>query len=85
MDKLKTTDLGGFPFVLDDIRQLLGRLTSPANHGIYQAFNNLLRGFGDNLIVQGVVASGTTPNISITEGWVLLDGELITVVAQTNI
>jgi len=85
MDKLATKNLGGFPFVLDDIRQFLGRLTSPANHGIYQAFNNLLRGFGDNFIVQGVVASGTTPNVAITEGWVLLDGELIKVDAQTGI
>lgn len=85
MDKLKTTDLGGFPFVLNDIRQFLGRLTSPANHGIYQAFNNILRGFGDNFIVQGVVASGTSPNVAITEGWVLLDGELIKVDAQSSI
>ena len=82
MDKLKTSALGGFPFVLDDIRQFLGRLTSPANHGIYQAFNNLLRGFGDNFIVQGVVLSGSTGAFSITEGWVLLDGELIKVDAQ---
>lgn len=82
MDKLVTTDLGGFPFVLDDIRQFLGRLTSPANHGIYQAFNNLLRGFGDNFIVQGVVLSGSTGAFSITEGWILLSGELIKVDAQ---
>ena len=82
MDKLKTSDLGGFPFVLDDIRQFLGRLTSPANHGIYQAFNNLLRGFGDNFIVQGCVVSGTTGAFSITEGWVLLGGELVKVNAQ---
>ena len=82
MDKLKTSDLGGFPFVLDDIRQFLGRLTSPANHGIYQAFNNILRGFGENFIVQGVVLSGSTGAFSITEGWILLGGELIKVDAQ---
>ena len=85
MDKLKTTGIGGFPFILDDIRQFLGRLTSPANHGIYQALNNLLRGFGEDFIVQGVVASGSSPNIAITEGWVILAGELIKVDAQTGI
>ena len=84
MDKLKLSDVGGFPLVLDDLQFLLGRLGSP-DEGIYPAFNNLLRGFGDNFIVQGVVASGTTPNVAITEGWVLLDGELIKVDAQTGI
>lgn len=84
MDKLRFQDVGGFPLVLDDLQFLLGRLSSP-DEGIYPAFNNLLRGFGDNFIVQGVVASGTTPNVAITEGWVLLDGELIKVDAQTGI
>lgn len=82
MDKLKTTDLGGFPFVLNDIRQFLGRLTSPANHGIYQAFNNILGGFGTDFIVQGCVLSGSTGAFSITEGWILLNSELIKVDAQ---
>ena len=84
MDKFKTIGLGGLPFTLDDFRWFFGRLGSP-NEGIYQAFNNLLRGFGDDFIVQGVVASGTTPNIAITEGWVLLAGELLKVDAQTGI
>lgn len=84
MDKLKTTGLGGLPLVLDDLRWFFGRLGTP-NEGMYQAFNNMLRGFGDNLILQGVVTSGTTPNVAITEGWVLLDGELIKVDAQTGI
>lgn len=82
MDKLKTNDLGGFPFVLDDIRQFLGRLTSPANHGIYQAFNNILGGFGTDFIVQGCVLSGSTGAFSITEGWIYLSSELIKVDAQ---
>ena len=82
MDKLKTSALGGFPFVLDDIRQFLGRLTSPANHGIYQAFNNILGGFGTDFIVQGCVVSGSTGAFSITEGWILLSSELIKVDAQ---
>lgn len=82
MDKLATKNLGGFPFVLDDIRQFLGRLTSPANHGIYQAFNNILGGFGTDFIIQGCVASGAPATTSITEGWILLNGELIKVDAQ---
>lgn len=82
MDKLKTSALGGLPFVLDDIRQFLGRLTTPTNHGIYQAFNNILRGYGDDFIVQGCVLSGGTGSFSITEGWILLSGELIKVDAQ---
>lgn len=83
MDKYKTTNVGGLPLTLNDIRWLLGRLSG--SQGIYQALNNLLRGFGDNLIIQGVVASGTSPNVAITEGWVLLDGELLKVDAQTGI
>ena len=84
MDKLFTKNVGGFPLVLDDLRQFFGRLDAPSE-GIYQAFNNILRGYGDNFIVQGIVASGTSPNVSITEGWVILDGELIKVDAQTGI
>ncbi len=83
MDKLKTSATGGFPFVLDDIRQFLGRLSG--SQGIYQAFNNLLRGFGDNFIVQGIVIVGSSPTLAISEGWVLLDGELLKVDNQFNI
>ncbi|MCH7928752.1 MAG: hypothetical protein IID03_12365 [Candidatus Dadabacteria bacterium] len=84
MDKFKTIGLGGLPLVLDDLRWFFGRLGSP-NEGMYQAFNNLLRGFGEDFIIQGVVATGTSPNIAITEGWVLLAGELLKVDAQTGI
>lgn len=91
MDKLKTSDVGGFPLTLDDLRQFFGRLDSPSE-GIYPAFNNLLKGFGsvfagsaNDFIIQGCIASGTTPNVAITEGWVLLSGELIKVDAQTGI
>ena len=84
MDKLKTISVGGFPLVLDDLRWFFGRLGSP-NEGIYQAFNNILRGFGDNQILQGVVVSGVTPNVAITEGWVILDGELLKVDADSGI
>lgn len=84
MDKLKTSAVGGFPLLLNDLRQFFGRLGSPS-HGIYQAFNNLLSGFGSNMIIQGCFASGTSPNVTLTEGWILLQGELIKVDAQTEI
>lgn len=83
-DRFITTGNGGNPIVLDDVRWLLGQATS-GNHGIYQMLNNSLREYGDNFIVQGVVASGTTPNIAITEGWIMLAGELVKVDAQTGI
>ena len=84
MDKFRTQGLGGLPLVLDDLRWFFGRLGSP-NEGIYQAFNNLLRGFGNNFIVQGIVIAGSSPTLAISEGWVLLDGELLKVDNQFNI
>lgn len=84
MNKLITsTPPGGFPLVLDDLRWFLGQ--SAGNQGIYQALNNLLRLFGNSFAIQGVLVSGTTPNVQITEGWVMLDGELLKVDAQTGI
>lgn len=84
MDRFITTGNGGNPVVLDDLRWFLGQAAA-GNHAIYQALDNMLRGFGDNFIVQGVVASGVTPNIAITEGWIMLAGELLKVDAQTGI
>jgi len=84
MDRFITLNNGGLPFVLNDFRWFLGQIVA-GNEGLYQALDNHLRGFGDNFIVQGVVTSGTTPNIAITEGWIMLDGELLKVDAQTGI
>ncbi len=81
MDKFKTIAVGGLPHTLNDFRQFLGRLDVPSE-GIYQAFNNILGGFGTDFIVQGCVLSGSAGAFSITEGWILLSGELIKVVAQ---
>lgn len=81
MDKFKTIAVGGLPHTLNDFRLFLGRLDAPSE-GIYQAFNNLLRGFGDDFIIQGCVLSGSSGAFSITEGWILLSGELIKVDAQ---
>ena len=84
MDKILSQANGGFPLVLNDIRQFLGQAGAD-DHGIYQALNNILQGFDTNFIVQGCVVSGTSPNVAITEGWILLDGELLKVDAQTGI
>lgn len=84
MDRLITsTPPGGFPLVLDDLRWFLGQVGQ--SESIYQALDNLLRLFGDNFVVQGIVISGSSPNFQITEGWIILDGELLKVDAQTNI
>ena len=84
MDKFLTIGNGGLPLVLDDFRFFLGQTTG-GNHGIYQVLNNILREYGSDFIVQGVVNSGVTPNIAITEGWIMLAGELVKVDAQTSI
>lgn len=82
MDKLITTGVGGFPLVLDDARWAFGQIAS-GNQGIYQALNNMLRGFGDNFIVQGCVEGGSAGAITLTEGWIVLAGELLKVDAQS--
>ena len=81
MDQLVTTNVGGFPLILNDVRWFLGQIAS-GNHGVYQAFNNLLRGYGDNFIVQGCVEGGSPGAVTLTEGWVMLGGELLKVDAQ---
>jgi len=82
MDKFISTTLGGIPETWDDLRWYLGQ---SSNQGIYQALNNLLGSFGTNFVVQGCELSGTSPNVSMTEGWIILNGELIKVDAATGI
>lgn len=76
MNRLITTSVGGYPLVLDDVRFLLGQ--SAGNQGIYQALNNLLRVFGDNFIIQGAREDLG----EVSEGWIMLDGELLKVDAH---
>jgi len=80
MDKFLTTDNGGLPLVLDDLRWFLGQ---DSNHGIYQALNNQYRGFGDNFIITGCIEGGSPGAVTLTEGWIILDGELLKVDAQS--
>lgn len=86
MNNFITHNNGGLPLVLDDVRWFLGQLDSDSTvdssgAGIYQALNNLLRTFGDNFIVQGCVFSSP----AMTEGWIMLDGELLKVDANADI
>lgn len=85
MNRLITTGKGGFPLVLDDVRWALGQISGTDNHGIYQALNNILGGFGSDYIVQGCEVSGTSPNVTVGSGWVVLSGELLRVDEQTGI
>ena len=82
MNKLKTTDNGGFPFVLDDLRWLLGQSASTA--GIYQSMYGFFAAFGDNFIIQGGQTSLLGGVFSITEGWAFLDGEILKIEAQSD-
>lgn len=81
MDKFINTALGGIAEVWDDERWYLGQ---SGNQGIYQAFNDLFRSYGDNVIIQGCVVDLTVPaSTTITAGWVIFGSELLRVDAQT--
>jgi len=76
MDKFLSNFSGGVPLQLDDFRWFLSQ---SGNSGIYAYFDELQRDFGNDLILQGCVVSGTNPNKSLTEGWILLGGEVLKV------
>lgn len=82
MDKFITTDLGGIPESWDDLRWFLGQ---EGNQGIYQALNNIQGAAGTDYVVQGCVLAGTNPAKTLTEGWIVLAGELMKVEAATGI
>ncbi len=81
-DRFITTDNGGHPVVLDDIRRFLGQ--EAASESIYQFFDEFLSDHSANLKVQGCVITGSNPTKSMTEGWILLAGELMKVEARTS-
>lgn len=76
MDQLSTGNLGGMPRTLDDLRWFLGL---DGNQGIAQALNNMLGSFGTDFVVQGCEVTGTAPTQSLSEGWIILSGELLKV------
>lgn len=76
MDKFLSNFQGGLPLNLDDFRWFLSQ---SSNKGIYAYFDELQRDFGNDLILQGCVVTGSNPNKSLTEGWILLGGEVLKV------
>lgn len=82
MNRLVTTDNGGFPFVLDDLRWVL----STDDAGLIEAFSSMLRSISENMILDGCVFSGDIESSgAITAGWIMLDGEIIKVDAQSGL
>ena len=75
MDKLKVIvpTTNGLSLKWDDFRYFLGQDVYVA--GVYQAIEAMLKNYGDNFIVEGCEESGGT----ISEGWIMLDGELLKV------
>ena len=74
MNKLITTNNGGFPFQLDDIRFL--------DSGFRDAINNLFSNFSDGSNAQSFIVSGcqisiSGSTISVTEGWLYLGSEVV--------
>ncbi|HLP51245.1 MAG TPA: hypothetical protein VK154_10205 [Chitinophagales bacterium] len=77
MNRLKTTDNGGFPLELDDLRW--------QEEAVRDAFKGLTSFLErDNIILSGVAISGLgTANTTWTEGYVLINGEVCKVDAPT--
>lgn len=80
MNRLKTLDNGGFPFVLDDLRFM--------DDAVRDAIQKLIIGLnsgGLNCIVQGMaVTPGIGANENIAAGYLMYDGELLRVDDHTT-
>lgn len=77
MNKLKTTDLGGFRLRSNDFRW-----QQNANE---MAFKSILNSVDNSktIILSGCVITGITPALSISSGYVSIEGEVIFVPAQS--
>lgn len=79
MNNLKTTQVGGQPIVLDDLRFIHEATT--------QAFKGVMSSYGiaaaDGIILSGVIRSIVGPDVEYTEGYVSLGGEVLYFPAQT--
>lgn len=76
MNRLKTTDNGGFPLELDDLRWM--------DDGYRDAFKMLCNVLGDNFIISGFEVDGFGTNSTTwAAGIVVLNGELFRVDAST--
>lgn len=76
MNNLKTNINGGFPFVLDDLRFL---------HDSYkEAIRGFINGYGNQaVIMSGCVRSVNSGTVNITEGYVIMSGEMFHFPAQS--
>ncbi len=78
MNSLKTNILGGFPWVLDDFRW--------HHDQTREALTAIILGLnidGGNCRLQGVVGTLNSPNWDISAGYLLINGEIVRVDAQT--
>lgn len=71
MNKLKTTDLGGFPVVLDDLRWI--------DDSVRDAFKAIFASYGDKFIISGCDLSYDNINLeyTCTEGYIYFNGEIL--------
>jgi hypothetical protein len=81
MNRFITSYNKGEPIVLNDIRWALGS-EEYLDAGIIQAIEGILLNWGTDFIVQGCTPSGAPGNI--TEGWIMLNSELIKVDAHAG-
>ena len=84
MNRYITTENGGIPYLLNDLRFICGQ-AEYSGSGIYNTMNQSLQTFGDDWIVYGCNVTGSIGNRSLSEGLVMLDGELLKVDAKTGI
>lgn len=71
MNQLKTTDNGGFPFELDDLRFMI--------NGIKEAFKGVISGIGgyDNLATGKLSGCVDNASTTVSSGFVAIDGEVL--------
>jgi|GEM_PF-3846008 len=75
MNKLKTDQNGGMPFVVDDLRWI--------DDSVRDAFLGVLSAFGDSYRLSGAVATVNGTNLDISDGYVVIGGEVMEVVAHS--
>lgn len=81
MNKLITTDTGGFPYVLDDIRW--------EQSAYREALNDIVKGIVDSgtvdFILWGCNITDNTTYFDVSEGAIVFDGEIYHLAATTNL
>lgn len=81
MNKLITTDTGGFPYVLDDIRW--------EQSAYREALNDIVKGIvasgTTDFVLWGCNITDNTTNFDVSEGAIVFDGEIYHLAAATNL